>query len=284
MSNTEHQLQQIRHRIDAIDQKIQDLINQRAACIKEVASIKRNSKQKAVYFRPEREAQILRHVIQRNGGNLPAKDMAQIFRLIMTKCLTLQHPVSVAYAGKPKSLAHEAAMKFFGRLIKPKSIIDTSELLQAVLSKKTNCGVLPLETTLDGIINSTLIGLAETPVKICGEIKLASTIKQGKNNFTRFIIVGSESPAPSGKDKTSLLISVANKPGSLAKILHPFAKNKVNITFFESIPSLEIAWNYSFFVEIDGHQQDTNVQQALKVLTEQTLIFNILGSYPKAVL
>lgn len=284
MSSTEQQLQQIRQRIDSIDQKIQELINQRAACAKEVADAKRNSKQ-AVYFRPEREAQILRRVIQRNdNGNLPAKDVAQIFRLIMTKCLALQQPVTVAYTGSPKSLAHQATIKFFGPIIKPQSILNPEKLLQTVVNKKVNCGVLPLENSLDGIIHSTLEGLMGSSVKICGEIKLVSKTKQGKNNFTRFVIVGTESAAPSGVDKTSFLISVANKPGALAKILQPFANNQVNITFFESIPSSDTAWNYSFFVEIDGHQQEPNVQQALHQLTEQTLIFTILGSYPKAVL
>ena len=97
---TEQALLDIRDQIDAIDEQIQALISQRARLAKEVARIKtRGGQVEAVFYRPEREAQVLRRVIERNDGSLPAEDMARLFREIMSACLALEQPLRIAYLG-----------------------------------------------------------------------------------------------------------------------------------------------------------------------------------------
>ena len=88
--------------------------------------------------------------------------------------------------------------------------------------------------------------------KICGEIELITGTGKKNNNSNRFLILGNSLPTPSGNDKTSLLISIANKPGSLAKIFLPFADNNVNIIAIEPRAYHNNVWNYVFFVDIEG--------------------------------
>jgi chorismate mutase/prephenate dehydratase len=87
---------------------------------------------------------------------------------------------------------------------------------------------------------------------------------------------------PSGLDKTTLLITTPHTPGALIKLIQPFAKEDVNISWIESRPYQHRNWNYLFFLDIDGHQEDAKVKQALGQLTQQPVMVNILGSYPKA--
>lgn len=273
------QLKKIREKIDVIDQHLQQLINQRAQCALEVAKIKQRSKSAPIYYRPEREAQILRQLNSRHQGPLTTKDVAEIFLLIMAKCRALQNPIKIAAFGTKKSSANKAAIKHFGPAIIVKSFDSIPKIFHQVEINKTNYGVVPVENSVDGSINSTLDQLTEFSGKICGEIELETP--NGKNNITRFLIIGNSLPAPSGNDKTSLLISIANKPGTLAKIFQPFANHEVNVIAIEPRAYRNNVWNYVFFVDIEGHQEDEIVQKALNELSKQPLVFKILGSYPK---
>jgi chorismate mutase/prephenate dehydratase len=111
-----------------------------------------------------------------------------------------------------------------------------------------------------------------------------SNIEDEPDNTTRFLIVGTLDPLPSGEDKTSLLISGPNRSGSLMDLLAPLARHKINMTRIESRPSRRGLWEYVFFVDIDGHVQDPRVSKALAELEQGSSVIKWLGSYPKAVL
>jgi len=95
------------------------------------------------------------------------------------------------------------------------------------------------------------------------------------------MVIGDMEVAPSGKDKTSILMSAQNKPGALLALLQPLAKYAISMNKIESRPSPNRLWEYVFFIDIDGHQQDPNVAQALLELQQHAALFKILGSYPK---
>ncbi len=107
-------------------------------------------------------------------------------------------------------------------------------------------------------------------------------IEDLSDNTTRFVIIGSQDVGPSGNDKTSLLISAKNTPGALLGLLQPLADNGISMNKIESRPARGSKWAYIFFVDIDGHQQDAGITEALNGLEQQAALFKILGSYPKA--
>ena len=114
---------------------------------------------------------------------------------------------------------------------------------------------------------------------------LASSIEDQANNTTRFLVLGQLDAAPSGKDRTSLVMSAENKPGAVHALLTPLAENKVSMTRIESRPSRSRSalWEYVFFIDVDGHQQDAAVAKAIAELGQKAPFLKILGSYPAAV-
>jgi chorismate mutase / prephenate dehydratase len=113
---------------------------------------------------------------------------------------------------------------------------------------------------------------------------LAENIEDDPKNTTRFLVVGNHTVAPSGQDKTSLVMSAQNKPGAVLQLLEPFSRHGVSMTKLESRPSRQNLWNYVFFVDIEGHQQQPAIQAALKDLAERATLLKVLGSYPTAII
>ncbi|MCC2671166.1 MAG: chorismate mutase [Armatimonadetes bacterium] len=113
---------------------------------------------------------------------------------------------------------------------------------------------------------------------------LAEHIEDNPRNRTRFWVIGRTEPAPSGRDKTSLLFSVAHRPGALVDALSTFSEFGVSLTFIESRPTKQTPWEYVFFVDLQGHPSDPDspLAQALPVFQERCLFTRILGSYPEA--
>jgi chorismate mutase/prephenate dehydratase len=112
---------------------------------------------------------------------------------------------------------------------------------------------------------------------------IEKNIEDIANNTTRFIIVGQQISTSTGKDKTSLVVSTGNKPGALHRMLEPFATFGVDMVNIESRPSHQGLWDYVFFIDIQGHANDSAVAQALVSLRDKVNMLKILGSYPKAV-
>ncbi|MEC4685255.1 MAG: prephenate dehydratase [Nitrospirota bacterium] len=106
-------------------------------------------------------------------------------------------------------------------------------------------------------------------------------IEDNRNNYTRFLVVSEEFPPPTGKDKTSVMLSIKDKPGALFEVLTPFKKAGINLTKIESRPSKRKAWEYIFFIDMDGHVQDKKVKKALKEVEKDCIFLKVLGSYPR---
>ena len=112
---------------------------------------------------------------------------------------------------------------------------------------------------------------------------LAENIEDDARNTTRFLLIGMQEVAPSGRDKTSLVMSAPNRPGAMHDLLAPFAQNEVSMTKLESRPSRTGLWEYVFYVDIEGHQADAKVAAALSQLKQIAAFVKVLGSYPIAV-
>jgi len=118
-----------------------------------------------------------------------------------------------------------------------------------------------------------------------GLAALARAIEDSPNNTTRFLVLGDLDPAPTGNDRTSLVMSAENRPGAVHALLTPLAEHRVSMTRIESRPSRERGslWEYVFFIDIEGHQKDEKVAAALAGLRQKAPFLKILGSYPVAV-
>jgi len=118
-----------------------------------------------------------------------------------------------------------------------------------------------------------------------GLAALARSIEDDPNNTTRFLVLGNIAPAPTGRDRTSLVMSAENKPGAVHALLTPLAEHRVSMTRIESRPARARAalWEYLFFIDVEGHEKDERVAAALAALRAKAPYLKILGSYPVAV-
>ncbi len=114
--------------------------------------------------------------------------------------------------------------------------------------------------------------------------KLYEKIEDRPDNSTRFLIIGNDYVAPSGDDKTSIVVSVHNKPGALHDLLEPFRRHNLDMTRLESRPSRTSKWSYVFFIDFAGHLENPAAIKVLEELTAQVVDIKILGSYPRGVL
>jgi len=355
-------LQNIRDQIDNLDNELLTLISKRGQLAKEVANIKNQDDNKASYYRPEREAQVLQKIIARNKGPLSDEEMARLFREIMSACLALEQQMIVAFLGPDGTFTQAAALKHFGNSIKTVPLGAIDEVFREVESGSANFGVVPIENSTEGVINHTLDMFMNSSLYICGEVELRvhhnlmgsmvdiaqitklyshqqslaqcrewldnnlphidrisvssnaeaarlaskesgvaaiageiaancyqlniinNNIEDEPDNTTRFLVIGRENIPSSGADKTSILVSTVNKPGALSRLLQPFAASEVSLTRIESRPSRQTMWNYVFFIDMEGHKDDPEIAEVLRVLNNETAMLKILGSYPKAVL
>lgn len=357
----EAQIKNLREKIDALDEKIQALISERARLALAIAETKQQEGSNN-FYRPEREAEVLRHVLARDRGPLTEEAMVRLFREIMSACLALESRLRIAFLGPEGTFTQEAALKHFGHSVETVSLATIDEVFREVESGNTHFGVVPVENSTEGAINHTLDMLMTSSLKICGEVDLrihhhllgkgndptgakrvvshqqslaqcrewldanlpgiervavasnaeaarmasadigtiaiagesaarlyglhmfAANIEDRPDNTTRFLVIGTIETAPSGNDKTSLLLSSRNRPGALQRLLAPLAKNGINMTRIESRPSRQSMWEYVFFVDIEGHVKDRKVAKALAELEKEAAFLKRLGSYPKAVL
>lgn len=363
--NIKSRLESIRKQIDETDIQIQKLISQRAGYAQEIGEIKKQltESQAVDYFRPEREAQVLKNVIKRNQGPLDNEEMARLFRQIMSSCLALEQQLKIAFLGPEGTFTQQAALKHFGHSIKTIPLGTIDEVFREVAAGAAHFGVVPVENSTEGVVNTTLDAFMDSNLRICGEVeirihqyllasdhtrperitrvyshpqslaqcrqwldahwpgierypvssnadaakriqsewnaaaiagsmaaeiyglkKLADNIEDNPNNTTRFLIIGYQKVAPSGDDKTSIIVSTRNMPGALYHLLAPFEAEKISLTRVETRPSRSSMWAYVFFIDFEGHEQDEKVQKVLDKIEKGVVELKRLGSYPKAVL
>lgn len=363
---SEQELHALRIRIDQLDEKILELISERARCAQEVGHIKTREQQEGeevIFYRPEREAQVLKRIMQLNQGPIDNEEMACLFREIMSTCLALEQPVKVAYLGPEGTFSQAAALKHFGQAVTSKPMAAIDEIFREVAAGAMQFGVVPVENSTEGAINHTLDSFLEHDLVICGEVELrihhhllvgentktdhitriyshaqslaqcrkwldahypnvervavASNAEAAKrvksewnsaaiagdmaaqlyglkildekiedrpDNSTRFLIIGNQHVPATGDDKTSVIVSVNNKPGALHELLIPFHVHGIDLTRIETRPSRSGKWTYVFFIDLLGHQSDPLVKSALEKIAQGSAGVKVLGSYPKAVL
>lgn len=360
--SVDEELSQLRIQIDSLDAQILKLISERAACAQKVAEVKRAENPDAEFYRPEREADVLRRILDLNPGPLGDEEMARLFREIMSACLALEQSLKVAYLGPEGTFTQAAVLKHFGYSVGTEPMGSITEVFREVEARACQFGVVPIENSTEGVVNHTLDCFLQSPLRICGEVELRihqhllsrqydpkqikrlyshpqslaqcrewlnaylpdaelitvnsnaeaarraadeensgaiagaaaaelydlqilqRNIEDNPNNTTRFLIIGHQSVLPGGSDKTTLLISTRNRPGSLYNLLAVFAESNVSLSRIESRPSHCVNWEYVFFLDIDGHATETHIQTALNRLESSAEMVKILGSYPKAVL
>jgi chorismate mutase/prephenate dehydratase len=356
---TSAELDRLRGEIDRLNDLLLEQLNERAKLAREVGMLKVGQA-----YRPEREAQVLRRVKERNQGPLSDETVALLFREIMSACLALERPITVAYLGPKGTFSERATLKHFGLAAEAMPTTSIDDVFRAVESGAADFGVVPVENSTEGAVGRSLDLMPQTPMKVCGEVIvrihhnlmskvaprdfteikrvfshgqslgqchewlnanvphaeriavasnaeaarraaeeigsaavagemaaehygltiLAANIEDEPNNTTRFLILGDYEPRPSGKDKTSIVLSARNRAGAVYEMLTPFATRGVSMTKFESRPSRVALWEYLFFVDIEGHRDDANVAAALKEVSEIAGYLKVLGSYPAAVL
>ena len=363
--NEQDQLDALRQKIDGLDEQILELINERARCAQDVAEVKTvsNDEQEVLFYRPEREAQVLSRIMDLNRGPLSNEEVARLFREVMSACLALEKPTSVAYLGPEGTFTQQAALKHFGHssIVHPMSSID--QVFREVEAGAVNYGVVPVENSSEGVVSHTLDSFMYSNLKIVGEVELrihhnlmisqntdakkitrvyshsqtlaqcrrwldenypsvdrvavnsnaeaakrvkgewssaaiagdiaadlydlkilSEKIEDRPDNTTRFLIIGQEITEPSGRDKTSVMLSVRNKPGALLELLAPFRERGIDLTRLESRPSPSQKWSYVFFLDFAAHVKNDNIQELLDGLDKLGCDIKVLGSYPLAVL
>lgn len=115
------------------------------------------------------------------------------------------------------------------------------------------------------------------------DLKIArKRIEDNVNNFTRFLVIGKKSPDRSGSDKTSVMFAVKDEAGALYRMLEPFAKHNISLTKIESRPVKTRAWEYVFFIDMEGHISEPDVKEAIDELSKICLFVKVLGSYPRS--
>ncbi|MDF2445545.1 MAG: chorismate mutase/prephenate dehydratase [Moraxellaceae bacterium] len=166
-------LDQVRQKIDTLDEQIQILINQRAQCAQQVAEIKKAEDPNAtVFYRPEREAQVLQKVMARNQGPLDPEEMARLFREIMSACLALEHPMRIAFFGPAGTFTQAAALKHFGHSVQTVPLATIDEVFREVEAGAVNYGVVPVENSTEGVVTHTADSFITSTVRIIGEVQL----------------------------------------------------------------------------------------------------------------
>lgn len=161
------ELQQLRNQIDSIDAQLLDLLSKRAQCAKRVGEVKQGP-----LYRPEREAQVLRNIAQKNPGPLPDEAVQRIFREIMSSCLGLEKPIRVAHLGPEGTFSESAAFKHFGGAPDLVPLQTFDDVFHAVEKGTVEYGVVPVENSTEGAVSHSLDLLLSSNVSVCGEVNL----------------------------------------------------------------------------------------------------------------
>jgi chorismate mutase/prephenate dehydratase len=167
---TDDKLKPLREQIDAIDAQILDLLNRRARVAQEVGHVKAETD--APVFRPEREAQVLRGVADRNPGPLASGDLQTIFREIMSSCRALERRVAVAYLGPVGTYSEQAVYQQFGHAVEGVPAVSIDDVFRDVEAGTADFGLVPIENSTEGAINRTLDLLLQTTLSISGEVSI----------------------------------------------------------------------------------------------------------------
>jgi chorismate mutase/prephenate dehydratase len=167
-----HPLAAIRTEIDALDQQLQALINRRALLAQQVGISKHAAGHTVDFYRPEREAEVLRAALERNHGPLRNEEIARLFREIMSACLAQQEPLKVAFLGPEGTYTQAAVYKHFGHSVRALPLGTGDEVFHEVEAGNADFGVVAVENSSEGTVTHTLDRMVSSPLHICGEVEL----------------------------------------------------------------------------------------------------------------
>lgn len=166
-------LAELREAIDALDADILAKLSERARCAQEVGEVKKAEEgENIVFYRPERERQVLARVAALNDGPLPDQEVMRLFREIMSACLALELPLKVAYLGPEGTFTQAAALKQFGHSVRTQSKRSIADVFKAVETGACNYGIVPVENSTEGMVTHTLDTFVTSSLNICGEVQL----------------------------------------------------------------------------------------------------------------
>ncbi len=348
-------LDEIREKIDSLDNRLLDMYNERMQLVHEVGVLKNSTG--APIYRPEREQEILDRLKERNTklqGILTEKAIDALFLELFAVARNFELPERIAFLGPEASFTHQAAENKFGALSAYTPIGSIRGVFREVSQGRAKFGVVPIENSFNGIVSDTISSLSDYDTKIIAEVmvdihhvlatkaedvkhikrlyskdiafgqckqfledygldeleqipvestakaaKLAagdpqaaaicaevaskmyalpilfSNIEDKGNNRTRFFIISDFENAPSGNDKTTILVKLPNRPGALVDFLNDFKAFGIDLTKIKShiVEGISI-----FFIEFDGHKNDTHIQ---KIFSKHQDSIKFLGSYVK---
>lgn len=358
VAGTPKKLEGLRAGIDAVDQEIVRLLDERARLARRIGEIKHAEGLEA--YAPARERKVLNRVGTLSQGDFPRSGLEAVFREIISSSISLEAPLKIAYLGPESTFTHEAARRAFGTSVEFEPYATVSEVFAQVERGEAQHGVVAMENSIEGAVTHTLDELMASPLKICGEVYLpisqnllsrevslkeiktvcshpmalaqaatwlrhelphavleevestaeaarraaeepgvgavgsvlaaeaygisilAKNIQDTRINATRFIVLGRSWAGPTGKDKTSVVFSVKDRPGILKDALSAFSNEGINLTRIESRPSRRRMWTYVFFADFQGHPEEERVARALKALEEYCPYVSLIGAYPEA--
>jgi chorismate mutase / prephenate dehydratase len=169
---SERELKAARDRIDELDREIQSRISERARIAQEIARIKQKLGGNGDHYRPAREAEVLRKVVERNEGPLPNEAIGRLMREIMSACLSLESPLTVAYLGPEGTYTQAAVYKHFGHFVTARPLTAIDEIFREVEAGNADYGVVPVENSTEGVVSHTLDLFVGSTLKVCGEVAL----------------------------------------------------------------------------------------------------------------
>ncbi|MEE8492461.1 MAG: prephenate dehydratase [Nitrospirales bacterium] len=351
-------IQDFRSAIDALDDEILRLLNDRSQHVIEIGKLKKREDSDAHLHTPGREAEVVERLMRQNQGPFPSEAIRPVYREIMSASLSLEGPQRVAYLGPRATFTHLACIQKFGESAQYVPVNSITEVFSEVERGRAHFGVVPIENSTEGVVNHTLdmfidsnltiygevlqevshhllsratrlqdvkkvyshphaiaqcrnwletnlaqVSLMEVPstaraAELCGDdpsgaaiaselagqlygLKvLCGRIEDNLNNFTRFLVLSQKPSERTGKDKTCIMLSVKDRVGALYDLLRPFASHGLNMTKIESRPSRRKAWEYIFFVDVEGHIEQDAVKKAIEEVRGRCLFLKILGSFP----
>jgi chorismate mutase/prephenate dehydratase len=165
-------LDDVRRRIDEVDARLHELLNERARLARQVGISKHKDGHAVDFYRPEREAEVLRRALERNRGPLRNEEILRLFREIMSACLAQQEPLKVAFLGPEGTFTQAAVLKHFGHSVRGLPLASIDEVFHEVEAGNADFGVVPVENSTEGTVNHTLDRFIASPLHICGEVEL----------------------------------------------------------------------------------------------------------------
>jgi chorismate mutase/prephenate dehydratase len=180
-------LAKLRARIDALDERLLGALNERAALAAAVGKLKQGNK----VYRPEREAQVLRRILEKNPGPLGKEALARVYAEIISACRALEQPLAVSYLGPAGTFSEMAVMKVFGSGVRTQACGSIDEVFRQAETGAVNYGVVPVENSSEGAIDRTHDLLLSTPLKICAEtvLRVRQNLMSKSGSLTKIVRV-----------------------------------------------------------------------------------------------